>query len=232
MKIIKIIILIALPLISVAGKPERKKNSTEFEVGLEYRMTPIYLSSYDPYLFDMNNYIYCSVDRQLSGTGLNYSFQYSFSKPKMRLGFGQTLRYNYIYTDLGLTTGIPNHVNKIVKGLIMDYHFSIEKYWTIRQNEVSIHAGYSFMNRGTNYSFTKMLGYWPDSTLILYSVDQDFNFSSFNFELGYKFNNLKCSFGCYFTDTHNFLDPSSLCIINFKINYILRLNKKKTTDIQ
>lgn len=230
MKKIIILILLFFPIVIIAGKFEKNRNRTDFTIGLEHRLTPIYLSGFDPFAYDENNYVYYSQDRQLSGTGLNYFLQYSLEKPKLRINFGQTFRYNYIYTDMGFSSGIPNHINKIVRGLITDYHFSIEKYWTIRQQELSVLAGYSFMNRGTNYSFTKVIGFWPDSTEMLYVVDQDFNFTCFNIELGYKYNSMRYSLGCYFSDKHQFLEPSQLAIIYFRFAYVLELSKKKSED--
>lgn len=202
----------------------------ELSFGTEYRLTPLYFKGYDSYIINEKPYVYCVEDMQISGTSINYGLYRNIGKIKLRLGFGQSFRYDYVFTNTGSLTATPNNINKIEYGLITDYHFLIEKYWLLKNKEISIQAGYSLMNRGTQYSYTYLIGDINDPTSMLISVTDDFNFSGFNFGLGFKSNTLKYSLGCYFTDKHKYIQPSQLGIIYIKADYILGLNKKKTND--
>jgi hypothetical protein len=206
------------------------QNKIELSFGTEYRLTPLYLKGYDSYYFNEEPTVYCIEDMQISGTSIHYGLHRNLGKIKLRLGFGQSFRYDYIFTNTGILSTIPNNINKIEYGLITDYQFFIEKYWLLKDKELSLLAGYSLMNRGTQYSYSYLVGDINDPNSMIISVTNDFNFSGFNFGLGFKSNTLKYGLGCYFTDKHKYIQPSQLGIIYFKVDYILGLNKKKTEE--
>lgn len=219
--------IIFILLISSLSSFAQSSYKTEISIGTEYRITPIYLQGFDPYI-ESEPIVNSNEDHQLSGAGVTYSIKHRFNKLKMKAGFSQTFRYDYLYANTGYTLPTPYKINPIKYNIISDYHFTLEKYWFIKDNQISALIGYSLMNRGTNYSQTKIIGYM-DSIPTLMITDEDFNFSAYHIAVGYQDHLFRYGLGAYISDSHHFLQPSQIMILYLKMEYIIDFKRKNSS---
>lgn len=218
-------LLFFLLVITFSSFGQKHYNMAEIGIGTEYRITPIYIYGFDPYIKISDPIVVANIDKQLSGAGITYSIKYRFNKLKIKAGFSETFRYDYIYNHTGTAFPTSTRINNIKYNIISDYHFTIEKYWLIKESQVSALIGYSFMNRGTDYSQTKING--SIDSIPLYNVtDEDFNFSAYQIGIGYQDNLFRYGLGAFITDSHHFLDPSPLMILYLKMEYIIDFKRK------
>ncbi len=224
-------ILLSLTLVLLYSNSYSQKVSDDYKnwgfvVSIEQRITPIYLSGLQPGPAEATVPVFYNEDQQLSGTVLDFGVYYNFERIDLLLKFEQDLRYDQIYFDTGVLGPITNQVNPAVNGLIIDYHFSLEKRFRIKNGiEISIEAGYSFMNHGTDYSYTRQVGESPVGP-IYSTTTSSFSFTAFNFSTGMKRDNITWTLGSYISDYHEYNEPSEILIPYVKLGYDIRMKKK------
>ena len=210
-----------ITLSSFSKSSDSNQEKLRFGIVLEQRITPIYISGFQGLMNeeDFITPIFYAQDEQLSGTAVGYEVSYWFKKINSSLIFSQTFRYDHIYFDTDYLRLIGNVVHQSVNDLITDYHFKIEKHFNLKNNYLlNLGIGYSFMNRGTAYSYTRQSDEYEGQPLFS-TTHNDFNFSTFNFELGIEKNKLNFAIGNYISDKHKYNQPSQILIPYVKLGY-------------
>ncbi len=216
-------IILAFNTFSQSSATEKKRIS--FGVSLEQRITPVYLSKVHNSLVGENiiTPVFYEEDPQLSGTAVSYNISYHFMKINSSLIFSQSFRYDHIYFDTKLLHPNTASVNRSVNDLITDYHFILKKSFNLKNDyALNLCLGYSLMNRGTDYSYTRQAGEYNGEPL--YSTTSgDFQFSAFNVALGIEKQKLDFTIGSYITDKNKYNQPSQVLIPYLKLTYNLSL---------
>ena len=91
MKRVKLILLLIVPFFLTAQKPVADaKNSLQFLIGTEYRITPVYGST----IYHENAYL-TNIDKQNAGIALNLGLEYGITK-NLAVGFLNSFRYDMV----------------------------------------------------------------------------------------------------------------------------------------
>jgi len=217
----KIISLIILLFIYFSSFSQEKRSKFLIKLGTEYRLTPI-RSSMDNNNPTSSTIPFFSLDNQLSGASINYTFSYLFSS-KVEIGFSQSFRYDHIYyeqSDLQPRTAFGKSIN----GMITNYHFFLGKYFKIVKTEFFLKGGFSLMNRGTNYSRSEFLGIDSQGISHFVSDELNFNFNAFNVNTGFMFDKYELGLGAYFINSTgaNFENENSIVLPYIKLSYLLK----------
>jgi hypothetical protein len=134
------LIFIPALLVNAMVKAQGSQDKFSFDAGLEYRLTPFNFKSTRTYSQSVDY----NRDKQLSGVSLFLSLDYKVYN-RLEVGISQSLRYDEKY--------VSPETQKLKKGMIYDTHLKI-KYSLLEKSQIdlSVFAGYSFMNYNTGYS--------------------------------------------------------------------------------
>jgi len=217
----KTILLIVCLFIFFSSFSQENKSKFLIKIGTEYRITPVTSTADNniPMLVTVPNF---NLDKQLSGASINYTFSYVFSS-KFEIGFSQSFRYDHIYfeqSDFQPRTSFEKSVN----GVITDYHFFVGKYFNLLKTELFLKGGFAFMNRGTNYSRTILLGVDSQGNSHFQTEQLNFNFSAFKVTTGFAFNKYELGLGAYFINSTgaNFENENSIVLPYIKFSYRIK----------
>jgi hypothetical protein len=187
-----------------------KKNNFFLNFGIEHRLPPI--TGYDKTIDNTDGYI--KRDDVLSGTAFNYSLNY-FITEKLSFNFGQSFRSGIVFYKEVYSQG--NNFEKAQKSFLIDYHFSLDYFIELNQkSELFFRFGYSFLNRGSEYSYTQNM----NNNFV--NVFNNQNYNAINTALGLKIKKLDFSIGIYFADKVNYtVNNDKINSLYFRINYNL-----------
>jgi len=224
----KIIILSTLILVSLSVFSQKKKkltnNRLSVKLGIEYRITPIHKSP--KYFYDVPlGYKKYNLDKHLSGTSLNYAISYEIFK-NFHLGFSQSIRYDHLYYEDNLRLIKPNAFesytfNDSKNTFITDYHLFVKKDFALKRNKIFLKLGLSVMNRGTDYSFTRITAIYDNGVMEIITDEYDSNFFAINACIGMEYKKFDFSIGAYFIDKNssNLDETRDIVMPYFKISY-------------
>lgn len=189
------------------------KGKLRFEIGLEYRITPIYkLDTFSVIpAGDFSSFV--NPDLQNAGAGLNLGLEYFFSN-NFSIGFLNTIRYDHILN--GASNIEPDYgAGRNTNGILLDYHLSLNYHFKVfEKGNFFISAGFSLLN--TNSDFTSKQSFFDEGNNLIGVVFSDENFSYFasRYEIGYIRNDFKIGLGItssnntgYFAETKSFIVP-------------------------
>ncbi len=189
-----------------------KYSNWGFKISTFTRLNPIYLGN--------------EPDQQLNGIGIEAGTYYVIDKLKVELIFEQSIRYDVIYFDKRLISPQQNQINNPINGLIIDYNFSVEKFFNLKNDmRLNIGGGLAAMNTGTDYSYTRHIFDTPSGP-VYSTTSASFSFSAFHVYMGIdkEFNYL--SIGAYISDSHQYSRDLDFMLIYLKIGHKFR---KKTS---
>ncbi|MCF6347339.1 MAG: hypothetical protein L3J20_03455 [Flavobacteriaceae bacterium] len=180
---------------------EKQKPRFSIKVGTEYRITPIYSVDSDPSINLGRSTINFNLDKQLSGTSINYTLSYLIFK-KFEIGFSHSFRYDHVYyksgfDDLQPNTSLTATEGESINRWISDTHFFIGKYFTLRKTDLFLRGGFSMMNRGTDY-LQVVSNKSEDNSYSYISIPSHFNFFAFRTSAGFVSNKFELDIGAYF----------------------------------
>jgi len=157
----------------------------------------------------------------LSGTAFNYGFNYHFIKINSDLKFEQSFRYDNIFFETNSPSQIHGTIYSPVNGLITDFHFIFEKGFRLK-NDVNLKfgCGYSFMNRGTDYSSYQQIGSIGTEPINAI-VPRYFSFSAINFSSGVEKEKIFLTLGGYVADKQQTVQSNKPLILYIKLGYKL-----------
>lgn len=221
----KLMVTVFALIFSYSFSQEKEKSKFSIKLGTEYRITPIYSSRVE---YTSKPSVNFNLDKQLSGTSINYSLSYITIK-KFEIGFSQSFRYDHIYykssfSDIIPNTNYPFAEGESVNDWVVDYHLFIGKYFRIFKSEFFIKGGVSMMNRGANYSITYLVSK-DNQGGYTYATDQlNFNFFALNFNTGFTYGKSEFGLGTYFISgaSANFEDERNIIAPYFKFSYRLK----------
>lgn len=162
-----------------------------------------------------------NLEDQLSGAGINYGFVFYLPAIRMGLCGGQSIRYDHIFYELPANIPGMNYA-KNVRGLIIDYHFDVQKYWNFKTWSFIVSAGVSLMNTGTDYVYSNITSSLPGTGNSYQYKNSRFN--AYNFNAGCSVRNLNISVGCYYSsNAYNYPNAPKLLIPEAKIGYSFKV---------
>lgn len=212
-------------LISVVSTAQEKRKKFDFSVGTEYRINPIVKSNFSvgrPLVP-----ISAERDRNLSGFGIHYTLGWQFVR-NLSLNFSHTFRYNYVYDQRTPIVGeFVNFNDTPVYRLLMDYHFYLEKHFSISSTRtIYARLGVSIANTGARYA-TREVVEIGEGNLFAVSRDGSLGWRPTNIALGYQTDKFKISLGAYISKNHEFgtvEEPNARIILPY-INLSYRLKQ-------
>lgn len=194
------------------------------EVSFEQRITPIYLDKMKNGFVSENKIpLFYDQNAQISGTGLNFGLCYYSTRINSALRFIQTFRYDHVFFDTELT--IPNAIsaNKSVNDLITDYHFVFEKKINYKGDySFGFGIGYSLMNRGTDFSYTRQT-LTSEEQQIFSNISSNFSFSAFNIYTSIEKQNVFLTLGSYIANKHQYDQSGGLMLLYLKMGYNFKI---------
>ena len=211
-KITFLLFLIPICIYSQTSRLSNKK-SLQFEIGLEYRITPMYpLSSF---FVSQNNFAsFVNTDLQNAGLGINLGVEYFISN-NFSIGFLNTIRYDYIVS--GQSNIEPDFgVASNTYGLLIDYHLSLNYHFKLfEKGNFFLSAGFSLLN--TNSDFTSKQSFFDNQNNLIGSAFSTENFSYWasRYEIGYVIDNYKIGLGITSSTTTNYFDETTSFIVPF-----------------
>jgi hypothetical protein len=205
--------------INLFGQSTEQKAKSNFgiEVSTEQRFSPIYLSGFAEIIENPKNLIFYSADDQIAGTSLGLGLYYHFKKINAEIKYVHSLKYDHIYYDSYLLEPNTELISNSIKGIISDHHLIFEKGFLIHtKTAIKLGVGYSLMNYGTEYALSTLIGK-PSTGNIYGTSENNFHFTAFNISTGIDRNPFLFTLGGYFTDKHNFNQPSNLMVLYLKL---------------
>lgn len=188
------IFLLAFPLLCFTQSSERK-GTLYFNVGPEYRITPIYDSQIA--LINQNSFL-TNIDLQNSGIALNIGADF-FITENFGVGFHNSFRYDLINT--GENPIVPNQgVTESSKGLLVGYHFKLFYHFDVfKKGDLIFGAGLSLLNRNSEFNLEQELLDQNGQVVGSVSTLINYNYSTNRVYLGYGNGKSKFILGIYIT---------------------------------
>lgn len=214
-------LIFLLPIVSISQKFERN-NHIFFNVGPEYRITPIYnagFSSINAAAFNTN------IDLQNSGFALNLGVDY-FITENFGIGLNNSFRYDLITTGENPITQNQNII-EASKGLLVGYHFKLFYHWNLfKKGDLIIGAGLSFLNRNSEFTIQEPLLDNNDQVAGSVRTLVNFNYTANKMYFGYGAGGSKLLLGMYITRKANYFSEPVTFMVPF-INYSYDFGKLK-----
>lgn len=195
---------------------ENRKEKLFFKLGSDYRITPIYKGNKIK-----ENTLRTSIDSQSSGAAFFYGVEF-FPGKNWSLNFDHSFHYTLFYLESFY--GDPKDLGgeASVNQLFYDFHFFINYYIKIfKESEVFLRVGKSMLNRNSNYTTNEALYDDNGNFIIGISSQGNFNFSPYNFGLGYKKNKVEVLLGIYSTSNTPYLVSEPFIIPYFNLAYTI-----------
>ena len=223
MKKITYFVFILSLMVNAQDEQSSKKGKVLFNVGPEYRITPIYSSPTATVSTPGDFSSFVDVDRQNSGVGLNLCLEY-FLGNKWSIGFSNAFRYDFIVSGgSAIEPDFGAAQNKY--GLLIDYTLSLNYYFRLfKVGNFFASAGFSRMN--TNSDFTSKRSVFDENNelVTVITTNEDFSYWANKFELGYSHTNGILGVGIYMTQNTNYFDRTTNFIIPF-VKIGIKLNR-------
>lgn len=188
----KLLIVISLVLSTTCfSQQEGRKGKFLFNLGPEFRITPIYYSGTSG--ISEENFDNTIVDLQNSGIAVNIGVDYYITE-KLAIGFSNSFRYDLTNIRSTLGEGIegPNKQLLIGSHFRLSYHINLFK-----KGDLLISLGHSLLNRNSEYSFTRPVFDTNGSKIGTTSTLLDFNYSATKISVGYGNGKSKLFLGMY-----------------------------------
>ncbi len=204
---------------------ESSRPKIAFSMGIEYRITPIYLEKERG--GGTSGFIYYEQDRHLTGSALTTGINFNFKKIISSLSIMNSIRYDHLYykTSVDANGGIVIGDEK--KGFIIDYHLLVKKEFNIAKKKFYSGLGFSLMNNGTNYSYSQRIGTDPSGNPVYAVSDDDFQYTAFTIPLGIRLEKVEIELLNRFSNrTKFFIIPGRFLQLCLKISYQIPLLKK------
>ncbi len=204
-----------------------------FQIGLfsEYRITPIYIQQIQSYFTGSVRDIYHNPDKQLSGGRLGVQFRISLIKNRnLTLGFQHIIGYDHIYYEsINGNKYSPNagELNSH-KTLLSDFLFDLKYKFSLNSKaKFSVAIGWGLFNRGSEYAVRyQNLDANGQPAGLFYTSEQDFNYNPICLLLNYEKNSWSLGLNAYLIDQHNFIQPSDILLLAFRIGHTFQIKKK------
>lgn len=217
LKKIFLITVFILPSLCFTQNLERK-GKFFFNVGPEYRITPIY---------ELNNYskkaFYTNVDMQNSGVSLNLGVDYYITE-NLGLGFKNSFRYDLI-TSQELIDTSGQGVSNSKKGLLIGYHFILFYHFQVfKKGDLLVSAGISLLNRNSEFSSQEQLFDNNGQLVGTSSSLVDYKYSANKLSIGYVNGKSKIMLGMYITGNSGYFEETTTFMVPF-VNYSFDFGK-------
>lgn len=182
------------------------KGALLIDLGLEYRVTPIYNATNAGYN-KISSYV--NIDKQNSGPAINVGFEY-YILNNLSLGFINSMRYDMVVSPVPETTNEDMSIEKSIYGLLLDYHFNLAYYLKLKNDsKVFISLGWSFFNRNSDFTVTENLYDQNNELAGIGQYIDSYEYSGSSLFLGYSKNNIKIKTGAYFSTTTSYFDEGN-----------------------
>jgi len=205
------LLLLIAPLFLFSQKNDEvgRKGQLLFNLGIEYRITPIYKAS----AFDLSDgAFFTNLDRQNSGFGINIGLEL-FAFKNFSIGFMGSLRHDLLVNEP--PTGINDFSQTVAeRRLMLGYHLNFNYYFKLfKKGEAFIGAGISLLNRNSDYTTQEVFFDGEGNIIRTETRTGDYKFSANKLSIGYSINKSKISLGIYLTRKSSYFKESTTFII-------------------
>lgn len=206
---IVLLILFVLPCFVLAQNNSRKKQFI-FNLGVEFRITPIHQSGDQAVATNFVN-----PDLQNSGPALNLGVEHYFTQ-NFSFEFKSSARYDLITTQIGKTVLGNEKNSKIERGFLFGYHFNLNyRFSVFKKGDLLVGTGLSLLNRNSEYVRTEPIyndeGQVIDSNT---SIDNH-NFSANSISIGYGNGRSRLTMGMYMSRNAKYFGEKTTFMIPF-----------------
>lgn len=207
------VLLFAFPVLLFSQGTDRKGRFL-FNIGPEYRITPIYGSrAYT------NEAIYSDPDAQNSGLALNIGVDYYITK-NLSIGFKNSFRYDLVTAQID-TFGPSGQgiASETRKDLLIGYHFGLGyRFQIFEKGDLLVSAGFSLLNRNSEFTVKEPIidDNGQQTGTVTYLADSKFGTNKFS--VGYGKGKSKIMLGMYITRSSGYFEENATFIIPF-LNY-------------
>lgn len=208
MKIISILLILSLSINAYS------QNKLSYNVGLKFRITPIYVEKKQPIFFNEKN-ILLQEDKHLSGTSIIGELIYSFSKVSINYLIGA--RVDIVESKIE-NMNISSAKNK----LIIDNAFTLNvAVFTKSKYNFLIGVGLGLNNYNTTYTYAKKQV--DGSGNVSYTLgSDDFKFQTLNLNFQKDIKKISLGIGIEYAYNHNFFEASSFIIPTILLKYKIK----------
>jgi hypothetical protein len=210
---------------SEAAAQEISEPKITFSMGIEYRITPIYLEKERN--GGTSGFIYYVQDRHLTGSALTTGINLNFKKIISNISIMNSIRYDHLYYKTSVDANGGILIGDEKRGFIIDYQLLVKKEFNIAKNIFYSGLGFSLMNNGTNFSYSQRIGTDPFGNPVYAISDDDFQYTAFTIPLGIRLNRVEIELLNRFSNrTKFFIIPGRFLQLCLKISYQIPLLKK------
>ncbi len=187
---------------------DKRKGNLFFNVGPEYRITPIYNAGVSSLSKEAN---YTNIDLQNSGMALNIGAAY-FLTHNLSIGFNNSFRHDIVTTGHG-----PNNtMSSTDRGLLIGYHFRANYMFEVfGKGSLIISLGYSLLNRNSEFSVHEPLYDMNGQETGVQTYLADYKFGSNSVSLGYGIGKSKLMIGLYIAGNSVYFNERTTFMIPF-----------------
>ncbi len=196
-----------------------QKGRLDFNVGPEYRITPIYtLENLMATETDFTN-----IDKQNAGTALNAGLEF-FAVNNFSISLTNSFRYDLVISPIPEQSQTINTASADYK-ILLDYHLGLSWYFSVfNDGKAFVGAGLSLMNRNSDFTVRENVLDGNDNVIGFSHFIYDFQFTASKVSIGYAKGRFKFSVGTYMAkSTPYFEESTSFIVPQFSIDY--RINK-------
>ena len=206
------------------------QSKTNFEFGIRYRITPIYLSTQSSSGYYSNNPYSIEPDKQMIGYSLITGFEQILSS-KFSLNFHLATRYHYKMTEYNTSVG----ANNIIKDFFFDHIIGVNYKLIHRKKfDLAIGFGFSSCNHNSDYSYTikEPIPGRPISDSGFHIYNRTLKFETTDFPITMTFPNVKFSIVPSINSSGNDFEiqGSRFVLLNFNLLYSINIPKKKSKE--
>lgn len=175
--------------LALAQDEVEEKQQFKFHLGLQTRVTPIYVKGYPNAVFVTDRNIWETPDRYLSGPSVLYKIERK-TNSSWSVSFSQAIRYDFLYRTLPYNNQ-PIQPFKIQtkRAVITDFYLDGETAIPLRNSHINVGAGLALCGIGSGYLLTQRFVDNNNQSFYITSKE-DFVFPAITASVGWQKNKL------------------------------------------
>lgn len=166
------------------------------------------------------------VDKSVSGLRIGLGVQVDLLNANIAFRFLSDLSYGHLYYSQPNSPSQPSYIistNSNITGLTFDNQIKILKSMKLRKLNFQLGLGYSWLNKGSEYSMITKMPNSPSNHSIVYQYD--LKFDGFIYSLAFPFNENEIGLDLYqvISINHNYGNTKSMLIPSLRFLYKFKL---------
>lgn len=163
-----------------------------FHIGLQTRVTPIYVKKYPGFITVPDRNIFEQPDRHLSGPSVLYKIERQLNN-SFSMSFSQAMRYDFLHTTLPFNSQPFRGFRSVVqKSFISDFYLDGEKAFSLNNSKLNLGLGLGILGLGSDYILTQRFADNNNQSFYI-SSKEDFVFPAVTAIIGWQKNKFSTS---------------------------------------